>query len=50
MERSSSADGTSLKTYRPKNMRMNCFKCENELSITLPTLHDEIKRAAKEYL
>jgi len=40
---------TFLKTYRPKDMRMNCVKIENYLSVQLPKLSDEIKRVAKEY-
>ncbi len=40
---------TFLKTYRPKDMRMDCSKLENMLGIKLPLLRDEIKRVAKEY-
>jgi dTDP-4-dehydrorhamnose reductase len=38
-----------LKTYRPKDMRMNSVNFENTLSVKLPKLADEIKLVAKEY-
>ncbi len=41
---------TFLKTYRPKDMRMNCSKFETLTSIQLPSLIDEIKTVAKDYL
>jgi len=40
---------TFLKTYRPKDMRMNPLKFENTLSVKLPNLADEIKLVAREY-
>jgi dTDP-4-dehydrorhamnose reductase len=40
---------TFLKTYRPKNMCMNCAKFEATLKMQLPTLKDEIREAAREY-
>jgi dTDP-4-dehydrorhamnose reductase len=38
-----------LKTYRPKDMRLDSSKFENILGVKLPLLIDEIKRVAKEY-
>lgn len=49
MSRTSTNQVTFLKTYRPKDMRMNSAKFENTLGINLPKLRDEIKRVAKEY-
>jgi dTDP-4-dehydrorhamnose reductase len=49
MTRISTDQVTFLKTYRPKDMRMNCSKFENTLGIKLPLLRNEIKRVAKEY-
>ncbi len=49
MLRTSSDQVTFLKTYRPKDMRMDCRRIESELGIKLPGLHDEIKRVACEY-
>jgi dTDP-4-dehydrorhamnose reductase len=49
MKRTTSNQVTFLKTYRPKDMRMNSAKFEEALSVNLPNLRDEIKRAAKEY-
>jgi dTDP-4-dehydrorhamnose reductase len=49
MTRTSTEQVTFLKTYRPKDMRMNCSKFENILGVKLPLLTDEIKRVAKEY-
>ncbi len=40
---------TFLKTYRPKDMRMECSKFEETLGIRLPNLTDEIHRVVKEY-
>jgi len=47
--RTSTDQETFLKTYRPKDMRMDCSKFENTLGVKLPILRDEIKRVAKEY-
>jgi dTDP-4-dehydrorhamnose reductase len=47
--RTSTDRETFLKTYRPKDMRMDCSKFENTLGVKLPILRDEIKRVAKEY-
>lgn len=44
-----SSQATFLKSYRPKDMRMNCSKFEKMLGVKLPFLIDEIKRTAKEY-
>lgn len=49
MKRTTTDQVTFLKTYRPKDMRMNSVKFEDVLGIKLPNLRDEIKRAAKEY-
>ena len=49
MKRTTTDQVTFLKTYRPKDMRMNSTKFENTLGIKLPQLKDEIKRVAKEY-
>lgn len=49
MKRTTTDQVTFLKTYRPKDMRMNSMKFEDALSIKLPNLRDEIKRVAKEY-
>jgi dTDP-4-dehydrorhamnose reductase len=49
MKRTSSNQVKFLKTYRPKNMRMNSAKFEEALGVKLPNLRDEIRRVAKEY-
>ena len=49
MTRTSTDQVTFLKTSRPKDMRMDCSKFENTLTIKLPFLRNEIKRVAKEY-
>lgn len=49
MTRNSTSQVTFLKTYRPKDMRMDCSKFENTLGVKLPLLKDEIKRVAREY-
>lgn len=41
---------TTLKAYRPKDMRMDCLRFETVMGIQLPKLHDEIIRVAKEYV
>jgi dTDP-4-dehydrorhamnose reductase len=46
---SSADEVTFLKTYRPKDMRMDCSKIEGMLGIKLPLLRDEIKQVAEEY-
>jgi dTDP-4-dehydrorhamnose reductase len=40
---------TFIKTYRPKDMRMDCSKFENTLGVKLPQFSEEIIRVAKEY-
>jgi dTDP-4-dehydrorhamnose reductase len=42
-------DVTFMKTYRPKDMRMDVSKFERQLCITLPTLEDEITRVTGDY-
>lgn len=49
MTRTSTDQVPFLKAYRPKDMRMNCQKFENMLTIKLPQLKDEIKRVSREY-
>lgn len=49
MKRTTTDQVTFLKTYRPKDMRMNSAKFENIMGIKLPKLKDEIKRVAREY-
>jgi len=49
MTRTSTDKVTFLKTYRPKNMRMNCLKFERVLNIKLPSLQDEIKQVASDH-
>jgi dTDP-4-dehydrorhamnose reductase len=44
-----SCTASFLKTYRPRNMRMDCAKFEATMQIQLPLLSDEINLAAKEY-
>ena len=39
-----------VKTYRPKDMRLDVSKFEQELNIVLPTLQQEILKVSKEYL
>lgn len=50
MRRIESKDADFLKAQRPKDMRMNLNKIENELNIKLPTLVDEIITLSKDYL
>ena len=49
MKRTTSNQVTFLKTYRPKDMRMNSAKFEEALGVKLPNLRDEIRRVANEY-
>lgn len=49
MKYTSVADVDFLKTYRPKDMRLNVDRFESATGITLPNLTDEIRRAAKDY-
>lgn len=49
MKRTRTDQVTFIKTYRPKDMRLDCSKFENTLGIKLPFLRNEIKRVAKEY-
>ena len=39
-----------IKTYRPKNMQMDCSKIEKELSIELPDLQSELIKETKNYV
>jgi dTDP-4-dehydrorhamnose reductase len=50
MTRINSDQATFLKTYRPKDMRLDSTKFEKALQLTMPNLSDEIKLAAKDYL
>jgi len=38
-----------LKAHRPKDMRMDCSRFENTFELKLPSLNDEILRAAGDY-
>jgi len=49
MTRTSTDKVSFIKTYRPKNMQMDCSKFEKTLCVKLPFLKDEIKQVAKEY-
>ena len=49
MKRIRSDQVSFIKTYRPKDMRLNSMKIENALNIKLPKLADEIKLVAREY-
>ena len=49
MSRVKTSDVGFLKTYRPKDMRMNLLAFEKRLSIKLPQLIDEINLVAKDY-
>ena len=49
MTRATTDQVTFLKTYRPKDMRMDCAKFENGLGVKLPLLRNEIRQVAKEY-
>ncbi len=49
MVRSATEKVTFLKTYRPKDMRMDCSKFESILEVKLPNLRNEIQLAAKDY-
>lgn len=49
MTRTSTDKVTFLKTYRPKDMRMDCSRFEKTLGVKLPLLRNEIKQVAKEY-
>lgn len=50
MIRTTTKEVTFLKTYRPKDMRMDCAVFEKTMGVKLPVLIDEIKKAAKGYL
>ena len=49
MTRTTIAQATFLKTYRPRDMRMDCAKFETRLGIGLPLLGSEIEQVANEY-
>ena len=49
MSRIETRQAAFLKAYRPRDMRMDCSKFENALSVKLPQLSEEIIRIAKEY-
>ncbi len=50
MARATTDQVAILKAYRPKDMRMDCSKFETTMDVKLPSLIDEIERAAQEYL
>ncbi len=49
MSRINSSQATFLKAYRPKDMRMDCSKFEDQFQFKLPYLVDEMKLAAEDY-
>ena len=49
MERIESSQAKFLKAYRPKDMRMDSSRLENELGIKLPDLTEIIQQIAQEY-
>ena len=49
MTRIDSIQAAFLKSYRPKDMRMDCSKFEKLHGVKLPNLLDQIKSVAKEY-
>jgi len=49
IRRINSSEASFLKTYRPKNMLMNCSHFENTMGITMPNLKDVIESTAREY-
>lgn len=49
MERCSVDDVDFIKTYRPKDMRMNVSRFELAAGVVLPSLIDEIEKVAREY-
>jgi dTDP-4-dehydrorhamnose reductase len=50
MARVKRSDCAFFKAYRPGDMRMDSSLIEDALGITLPTLHEEIKLIADEYI
>ena len=50
MQRVSTDQIKLIKTYRPKDMRMDCSYFENVLGLKLPSLRNEIKKVVKEYV
>lgn len=49
MKATSIDDVTFMKTYRPKDMRMDVTKFEKHLGVSLPTLEDEIDSVIDDY-
>lgn len=49
MKRVKTSDVSFLKTYRPKDMRMDLAAIESAMRITLPDLSTELERVAQEY-
>lgn len=49
MTRGSADNASQLKAYRPKDMRLDVARFEEAMNIVLPSLVDEIKKAAEEY-
>jgi dTDP-4-dehydrorhamnose reductase len=49
MKRIETSQAKFIKTYRPRDMRMNCSKIETVLNVRLPNLTDQIKLLAQEY-
>jgi dTDP-4-dehydrorhamnose reductase len=49
MSRICASEAKFLRTYRPKDMRMDCSRFENLFNIKLPKLTEEIRISANEY-
>jgi len=49
MTRTTTDKVSFLRTYRPKDMRMDCTRFEKEFQTQLQNLVDEVKRVAKDY-
>jgi len=49
VDRTTTGQVTFLKTYRPKDMRMDCTKFESTFCLTLPSLLDQIYLIARDY-
>lgn len=49
VRRTTTAEVDFLKTYRPKDMRMDSARFEAAMNLQLPTLADELERVARHY-
>ncbi|MDR7152331.1 dTDP-4-dehydrorhamnose reductase [Hydrogenophaga palleronii] len=50
LKRVTTSEVSFLKTYRPKDMRMDVSAIEGAMGMTLPKLRTELERVAKEYI